>query len=102
MVKRILVGAAGALAVAVFANVVIDSTESAAAPRHFNGPVSYATNLAEVFRRAGVYTGRILKGAMPQDLPVMQESKLSWSLTTRSQDCSASRCLPPCWPAPTR
>ena len=40
MVKRILVGAAGALAIAVFANVVIDSTESAAAPRHFNGPVN--------------------------------------------------------------
>jgi putative ABC transport system substrate-binding protein len=39
------------------------------------GLMSYATNLADVFRRAGVYTGRILKGAKPEDLPVMQESK---------------------------
>jgi putative ABC transport system substrate-binding protein len=39
------------------------------------GLMSYATNLADVFRRAGVYTGRILQGAKPQDLPVMHESK---------------------------
>jgi hypothetical protein len=39
MVQRI-VGAASALVIAVFANVVIGSTESAAAPRHFNGFVN--------------------------------------------------------------
>jgi putative ABC transport system substrate-binding protein len=39
------------------------------------GLISYATNLADVFRQAGAYTGRILKGATPEDLPVVQATK---------------------------
>jgi putative ABC transport system substrate-binding protein len=34
------------------------------------GLASYAANLADLFRKAGVYTGRILKGAKPADLPI--------------------------------
>jgi putative tryptophan/tyrosine transport system substrate-binding protein len=32
-------------------------------------------NLADVFRQVGAYVGRILKGAKPADLPVVQSSK---------------------------
>ena len=48
------------------------------------GLMSYGTDLADMFRQVGVYTGKILNGAKPADMPVVQSTKFEFVINRQT------------------
>ena len=76
-----------------------------ASPRAYpeaGGLMSYGTSLADANRQVGVYVGRVLKGAKPADLPVVQSTKFELVIKASTARMLGLTCRTNCSLPPTR
>ena len=62
----------------------LPTTYASRAYPDIGGLMSYGTDVTDSYRQSGVYTGRILKGAKPAELPVVQASKFEFVINAQT------------------
>jgi putative ABC transport system substrate-binding protein len=64
--------------------------------------MSYGTDKADMYHQVGIYTGNILRGAKPSELPVVQSTKFVFAINMQTARALGVEVRPMCSLSPTR